>query len=405
MKQVTRRSPIFSKERESWTVTSPFAGEDVPRPDFHFRKEDTETSINKPEPVSFGLDSYSLESEGEEESIVKPRIDKKHKKQKMTDEEKMTQLSERRRQARKRKETNFEMPKPPIKLMEEIENKQEIHNERPSQRRNLIQIKDGQTRRSIGTPKPIASHDFDQPRELRLSSNRTKTEVDSHSVSFSSEKEKESKETKIVNFTEEAEQMRTKRSDGVKDTPRPPRKPKPNALEPDPTRQEQPNKRKDDVKDTPRPIRKSQVEETPKKKRKDDVKDTPRPIRKNEVEETPKKKRTKSVSKKATVEENGETEKGKSPRGKVTKSHKPKRKYNWFSSDDDDLSTDDIVSMPPESDGEHNDDLPIALRRTKRVRVKPLRFWRGEKIVYRLADDDGLPCFGSVHRVLKREDK
>ena len=350
---------------------------------------------------------------GAPESIMTPavkmpewlyRVESEHLNKSMTDEEKMTQLSQRRRQARKRKETNFEMPKPPIKLMEEIENKQEIHNERPSQRRNLIQIKDGQTRRSIGTPKPIASHDFDQPRELRLSSNRTKTEVDSHSVSFSSEKEKESKETKIVNFTEEAEQMRTKRSDGVKDTPRPPRKPKPNALEPDPTRQEQPNKRKDDVTDTPRPIRKNEVEETPKKKRKEDVKDTPRPIRKSQVEEAPKKKRTKSVSKKATVEENGETEKGKSPRGKVTKSHKPKRKYNWFSSDDD-LSTDDIVSMPPESDGEHNDDLPIALRRTKRVRVKPLRFWRGEKIVYRLADDDGLPCFGSVHRVLKREDK
>jgi hypothetical protein len=51
----------------------------------------------------------------------------------------------------------------------------------------------------------------------------------------------------------------------------------------------------------------------------------------------------------------------------------------------------------PEEDPEPSSDPPISQRRSKRVKVKPLRFWLSENIVYGM-DDDGSRSFGFVQQ-------
>lgn len=45
----------------------------------------------------------------------------------------------------------------------------------------------------------------------------------------------------------------------------------------------------------------------------------------------------------------------------------------------------------------NDDDLPIALRRTKRPKTKPLRFWLGEKIIYKIDEETG--CYTKAFEV------
>ena len=60
----------------------------------------------------------------------------------------------------------------------------------------------------------------------------------------------------------------------------------------------------------------------------------------------------------------------------------------------------------PAVDYSQMDDLdrPIALRRTKRPRTKPLKYWKGEKIIYQ-CDENGLYTQQGVHRVSDDEDE
>ena len=374
MRQVTRRSPIFSGRKRDRSV---FADEDVPKPNFDSPRKPG-TGGKKPilaqiEDAHFSLDSDSGELE-ESPVVVKTSPAKKQKKK--TDEEKLSQLSERRKQARARKETEFERPKPPLQLMEALETKQPIEA-RPSQRRNLIQVRNSDTSRSAGTPRP-KSNEGRMPQPMQFSLSRARPE---DTQAPEEESDEDAPLLKIVPATKKSTPEKRKGTPGRPkdehnkrmDTPRPGRKPKADA-------QDGGSKRRDGIKDTPRPVRKT--------------KETPAQSQLDPIETEPTKRGRKQKAK--------PNQEKQSPNKKEAKTRKPK--FNWFSSGDE-LSTDDIVSIPSEPEGERDDDLPIALRRTRRVKVKPLRFWRGEKIVYKLADDDGLPCFGSVHRVLKRDEK
>ena len=371
MRQVTRRSPIFSGRKRDRSV---FADEDVPKPNFDSPRQGTggkKPILAQIEDAHFDFGSDSGEME-ESPAVVKASPVKKQKKK--TDEEKLSQMSERRKQARARKETEFERPKPPLQLMEAIETKQPAPEVRPSQRRSLIQVRNSDSSRSSGTPRPTSKEGrMPQPMQFSLSHEDKQAREE--------ESDEDSPLLKIVPATKKSTPekrkgtpRRSKDADELKrrvDTPRPGRKPKGDA-------QEGGHKRRDGVKDTPRPVRKTKEATSESQLASVDTEATKR-ARKSKGT-TPSKKEAKTAS----------------------QTRKPK--FNWFSSGDE-LSTDDIVSIPPEPEGDPDDDLPIALRRTRRVKVKPLRFWRGEKIVYKLADDDGLPCFGSVHRVLKRDEK
>jgi hypothetical protein len=73
------------------------------------------------------------------------------------------------------------------------------------------------------------------------------------------------------------------------------------------------------------------------------------------------------------------------------------QKYDLIS-DDDDVRFEEIVRMPDDPGPDPSDDLPMAQRRSKRIKVKPLRYWMGEKIVY-ATDGDGSRSFEFVQPV------
>jgi hypothetical protein len=74
------------------------------------------------------------------------------------------------------------------------------------------------------------------------------------------------------------------------------------------------------------------------------------------------------------------------PRRWPSSSREFEQKYD-FASDGDDVPVAELVEVPEEKPAGDDEDLPIAMRRTKRVKVKPLRFWIGEKIVYGYGDN------------------
>jgi hypothetical protein len=72
---------------------------------------------------------------------------------------------------------------------------------------------------------------------------------------------------------------------------------------------------------------------------------------------------------------------------------RPRRVDDFVS--DDEVPAADLVEIPRES-GPVDDNLPLAQRRSKRVKVRPLKHWIGETVVYRY-DEDGVYGFDSVH--------
>ncbi|EAX98305.1 hypothetical protein TVAG_018410 [Trichomonas vaginalis G3] len=85
-------------------------------------------------------------------------------------------------------------------------------------------------------------------------------------------------------------------------------------------------------------------------------------------------KQKSEVKPKKVKEETSESQKP----AKTKKSQIPKYDFSVISSDDD------IQIIIPEIDDskQENEDLPMALRRSKRIRVKPLRHWMGEHVKY-----------------------
>ena len=82
---------------------------------------------------------------------------------------------------------------------------------------------------------------------------------------------------------------------------------------------------------------------------------------------------------------------------KAKSSHKAR--YNFSTDSDDDLPVSSLIEIPKEEPDVMNDDLPIALRRKRRIKVKPLKFWKGERIIYKLTDD-GLPGINGISKGL-----
>lgn len=93
-------------------------------------------------------------------------------------------------------------------------------------------------------------------------------------------------------------------------------------------------------------------------------------------------------------------EKGEQKKPTSYKAYKPLHKKSKAKKpivilSDEDYSSSDVVMMPDEDEIPANNDLPLALRRSKRIRVKPLRYWLGEKINYKL-NEDGVRAIGNV---------
>lgn len=105
--------------------------------------------------------------------------------------------------------------------------------------------------------------------------------------------------------------------------------------------------------------------------------------------------------------------KSKSPTKSSSQPSKPRVKkeaklhydFNNLSDDSDEERISNLIQIPDQKEEKSNkddstvndndDDLPIALRRRKRVIVKPLKFWCGEHIVYGLSED-GFQTFQNV---------
>lgn len=92
-------------------------------------------------------------------------------------------------------------------------------------------------------------------------------------------------------------------------------------------------------------------------------------------------------------------------KSRTKKSTKQRYDFNMFSDSDDDERISNLIQIPVQNNEKNtngdssvsinDDDLPIALRRRKRVIVKPLKFWCGEHIVYGLSED-GFQTFQNV---------
>lgn len=93
-------------------------------------------------------------------------------------------------------------------------------------------------------------------------------------------------------------------------------------------------------------------------------------------------------------------------KSRTKKSTKIRYDFSNINSDsDDDKRISNLIQIPVQNNEKNNnddssvsindDDLPIALRRRKRVIVKPLKFWCGEHIVYGLSED-GFQTFQNV---------
>ena len=89
---------------------------------------------------------------------------------------------------------------------------------------------------------------------------------------------------------------------------------------------------------------------------------------------------------------------------KTFKSSKPQfKKINTkISKKNTQLETSNEVQTN-EHDSINNDDLPIALRRTKRPVTKPLRYWLGEKIVYKIDNETG--CYTKAYEIKVNENE
>jgi hypothetical protein len=137
--------------------------------------------------------------------------------------------------------------------------------------------------------------------------------------------------------------------------------------------------------------------ETRKRNPEDEIPKPSTPLNDDSVNSTPKKhgkrkKKSPAVSEKPTrkrspvTTEELEPEEAPSPSKKRGSSIREfEQKYDVIS-DDDEVPVEKIVNAP-NVDSSISDELPIAQRRSKRIKVKPLRFWLGEKIVYGMGDD------------------
>lgn len=351
--------------------------------------------IPPPPPDNFPSDSPpppELEPEIEPEIIQKPKRKAKSQKVKPL-----------------ASEIEIDMPRPPAELIDIIDAEREASSKRKQKRGPISLFPDRPTEKEP---------EEDTPRPTSVFSIAPAQRIEMERTCFRKKDQPKTPEPK--ESPRKATRVRQKSPS--------PEPPKPDIAE-TPRKQKQKTKPVDDppINGTPRP-KKRPTEQTPP------VKGTPRPKRKErsaeQPPEDPEPARIKKTAKKTVIAQSPEklksTPKAHTPVSRAKKTDQPStpkssrrseprsnfrvsrewsrdvdKKYEVLS-DDDSINEDDVVTVPDPVQRDDGADLPIAMRRTKRVKVKPLRFWLGERIIYRLGDG-GLPGFESVK--LTRDDQ